>query len=101
MAETTRFVGESGSTYSFEVYPWGQEFIPFGAVYAITTGINQTPLYFGQTSDMSERFDNHHKLDCFKRNGVTHICVLQQNSDSARLRIEADLKGRHHPVCNG
>lgn len=102
------FKGASGKEYKFEAWPWGTQFNTIGAVYFTTKrtpksdgGGNHANVYIGQTSDLSERFDNHHKNDCFKRNGVNCICVHQDNNEESRLTKESDLiKGNKTP-CNG
>lgn len=96
--------GISGTQYEFDVYLWGTQFKPVGAVYIVLkkkpTG-NYDLLYVGQTGDLSERFDNHHKKPCFDRNGKTHIGVRVESSEKRRLSIEADLTAKYKPVCNG
>ena len=61
---------------------------------------NHTVLYIGQTSDLSERFDNHHKKTCFDRNRKTHIAAMLESSEAKRLRIEGDLISNYSPTCN-
>jgi predicted GIY-YIG superfamily endonuclease len=99
----------SGSTgkYDFEVYPWGTGFRNVGAVYIITSRVADatgkgmhTFIYIGQTGDLSERFDNHHKAKCFTKNGVTHVCVHLESNEKSRLAIERDLIAGHKTPCN-
>ena len=60
------------------------------------------PIYIGQTGDLSERFDGHHKMPCIKRNGATHIHVHTSSSDEdVRKREESDLIRKWNPPCNG
>ena len=95
--------GASGAEYRFTVYPWGTQFQPFGAVYTVLrhNGAGRyTILYIGQTGDMSERFDDHHKQWCFDRNAKTHIGVLPEPNEQRRLAIEADLLNAHRTPCN-
>ena len=66
-----------------------------------TSPKNWVPVYIGQTGDLSERFDNHHKMDCAKRNGATHIHAHTTKSKAARLDEETDLVRKWDPVCNG
>lgn len=96
-------VGASGGKYSFDVYRWGQPFRPLGGVYVV---LRRQPsgsydvLYVGQTGDLSERFDQHHKQSCFDRNQRTHIGVMVEGSEQRRLAIEGDLLGNYKTVCN-
>lgn len=96
--------GASGATYSFTVYPWWQAFNAVGAVYLVLrhTGNNKYDLlYVGQTSDLSERFEDHHKQPYFDRFGKTHIAIRPEPFERTRLQIETDLIRKHNPVCNG
>ncbi len=102
--DTVTAKGAFGRSYSFDVYPWGTSFKPVGAVYLIlrknTTG-DYTILYVGQTGDLSERFDAHHKVSCFNRHGKTHIGILLESNEQKRLAIEQDLIASYNPDCNG
>ncbi len=99
--------GLSGNKYDFDVYKWGTGFHEFGAVYYISKRVvkfdgtvSHTQIYIGQTSNMSDRFDDHHKAKCFKDNDVNAISVHQDDDKDSRLEKEADLIGAHDPVCN-
>ena len=95
--------GASGTSYTFDVYPWGTTFNSVGAVYLVLkkNQPNYTILYVGQTGDLSERFDDHHKASCFTRHARTHHGVFLEGSEKKRLAIEADLIANYNPVCNG
>lgn len=84
------------------VYPWGQAFNPVGGVYLVLKRKigNYEILYIGQTGDLSERFDDHHKQGCFDRNDRTHIGVRVVNTEQERLDIERDLLGHYKIACN-
>lgn len=59
------------------------------------------PIYIGQTSDLSERFDNHHAQPCISRNGATHIHAHTNSAgEQARRAEETDLIQDHSPPCN-
>ncbi len=105
---TVAFQGLSGNSYTFTAYPITQAFLEFGAVYIITKRYvdanNQyrfSPIYIGITGDMSTRFDDHHKADCFTRNGANFICVHSDNTDESRRSKETDLIRYWNPICNG
>jgi predicted GIY-YIG superfamily endonuclease len=74
-----------------------------GGVYLVLKRANGTYnlLYVGQTGDLSERFEDHHKAACFDRNGKTHIATRGEGSEQKRLAIEADLIRNYQPTCNG
>ena len=101
---TVTAVGASGREYKFGVYPWGQAFKPVGGVYLVLKQTGPQPnydvLYVGQTGDLSERFDNHHKQWCFDKNAKTHIAVMVVNTERERLAFESDLLGNYRTVCN-
>ncbi len=101
---TVTATGASGTSYTFTTYPWGQAFNPAGAVYLVLRhkgNTNYDLLYVGQTGNLAERFDNHHKQPCFNRNGKTHIAVLPEPREASRLQIETDLIRNYNPDCNG
>jgi len=100
---TVTLTGASGRNYDFEVYPWDTQFNHVGAVYCVLRRKpegNFNIIYIGQTGDLSERFGDHHKQQCFDRNGKTHIGVYPEPSEARRLTIEADLLGKYKPACN-
>jgi predicted GIY-YIG superfamily endonuclease len=99
----------SGSTgkYAFEVYPLGTDFKNVGAVYIISRRsvdaqgkCTHTFIYIGQTGDLSERFDNHHKAKCFKNNKADCICVHFNSNEKSRLAVESDLIAGNSTPCN-
>jgi predicted GIY-YIG superfamily endonuclease len=104
MAEVDKVsvAGASGQKYEFSVYHWGQQFKQVGGVYLVLKRriSDYEILYIGQTGDLSERFDDHHKQGCFNRNARTHIGVRVENSEAARLAIERDLLGNYKTACN-
>jgi predicted GIY-YIG superfamily endonuclease len=101
------FHGKSGNAYEFEVWPLNQAFNAVGAVYAITRryqnatgGYSHDVIYIGQTGDLSTRFDDHHKADCFTRHKANCICTHRDDDEDSRLAKEADLIAAYHPPCN-
>lgn len=105
MAEhTIDWTGASGTKYKYWIYPLGQSFKAESGNYCIakeTSPGRWTPIYFGETSDLSERFDNHHKAACFRQNGATHIHAHLSGNKNDRLSEEADLIKHWNPTCNG
>ncbi len=101
---TLTLTGLSGRQYNFGVYKYGTNFKPIGVVYAVThrnSASEYDVIYIGQTEDLSDRFDNHHKESCFIRNNVNCICVHTESNENQRLRIEQDLTHNYNPPCNG
>lgn len=105
MAErTANWEGESGKEYKYWIYPLGTTFkqVPGNYVFARETEPDIfTEIYIGQTKDLSERFDNHHKMPCILKNKATHICAHTSSDDEEERRAEEDdLVERWNPVCN-
>jgi excinuclease UvrABC nuclease subunit len=107
MAEENKLTvkGASGQTYDFWAYPWNTTLRAEGGVYLVLkknhVNGNYGLIYVGQTSNLSERFDDHHKKHCFDRHGKTHIAARLENSERSRLLVEADLIQNYRPNCNG
>ena len=103
---TIVLTGASGTEYRFDVCPWGEDFEPLAAVYAVTRRFKRRDsyshevLHVGYTSDLPERFEDHHKPDCFKQKRANCICIHREDDESARLRIEEDLVEKYKPPCN-
>lgn len=105
---TVTFTGKSGRKYEFNAYPWGTSFNKeYGAVYFVTKrsknsegGYSHKRIYIGQTEDLSTRFDDHHKQDCFDRNDANCICVHGEQDEDNRLEIEQDLINNYDTPCN-
>jgi hypothetical protein len=98
---TTTLTGESGEDYECEVNALDAKLEAVGAVYAVTSGNEHVVLYVGETGDLSKRFDDHHKSECFDENKADFICVHREDNKVSRLRIESDLNSHYHPTCNG
>lgn len=105
---TLTLIGDSGAKYEFNVYPYGTKFKAIGAVYYISkrtekadgTG-SHDKIYIGETGDLSERFDNHHKEPCFKMHNANCISIHQESNEDKRLIVEEDLIDARNPPCNG
>jgi hypothetical protein len=102
-APTIEWGGASGTTYKHWIYPIGTPLAAKGGNYVFAKEIRPkewTPIYIGQTSDLSTRFEDHHKKECIKRNGATHIHAHLNAKESDRLAEEADLLKKWGPACN-
>lgn len=105
MAEITiQWPGKSGRKYKYWIYEIGQSLKaePGNYIFAKETSPDKwTPVYIGETQDLSERFDNHHKMACIRQHGGTHICVHTSGSSrAARQAEEDDLISYWNPPCN-
>ena len=96
-APTCEWKGKSGRVYLYWIHPIGQVFepVPGNYIFAKATAPGHwVPVYIGETKDLSERFDDHHKMPCIEERGATHIHVHVNNE-------EADLIANYNPPCNG
>ena len=104
---TVSFTGLSKKQYVFDVWKTDQQFRDTGAIYAISrrypngNTYSHDVAYFGQTEDLSARFEDHHKQDCFEEHGANCICTLVENDEDLRCAIETDLIRAYKPPCNG
>jgi predicted GIY-YIG superfamily endonuclease len=104
-APTLVLTGRSGSRYQFRVYSMHTTFKALPGVYVVSCRSpdgKHAIKYVGQTQDLSERFDAHHKWPAFLLNRCTSISVmLVGQGEAARLAIERDLIASYDPSCNG
>lgn len=104
MSEQCVWTGSSGTDYTYYVYSISTGFKPAACNYILArqVGPKWKPVYIGQTSDISERFDSHHKALCIQRAGATHIHVhTSADDESERKEEEQDLIANYDPECNG
>ncbi len=96
--------GRSGKAYEYHIYPLNEKHdaVPANYLFARKTEKGTfTPIYAGETGDISERFDNHHKMPCIKREVATHLCTHKGSRDkSTRQQEESDIIDRWKPPCN-
>ena len=96
--------GKSGREYRYWIYDIGHSMkqVPGNYCFAEET-LPHTwkPIYFGETSDLSECFDYHHKMDCIRQNGATHIHTHISSEDKeVRCLEETDLINKWKALCN-
>ena len=76
--------GASGKKYLFLVYPLGNPLPSSGGIYFISNrsekGIH-SPIYIGESSNLLERFQNHHKAECFEKKGANCLSIYPDNSE--------------------
>lgn len=102
------FKGKSGTEYEFDVYKLNTLFKDdYAAVYCITKREQNKPgshshtmIYVGETGELGNRLDNHHKQRCFEQHNANCVCVLGEPNEQTRLKIEADLIANYDPDCN-
>ena len=103
--KTIVWEGASGKEYKYWIYDIGYanfDSVPGNYIFAKEAPPKtHSPIYIGETEDISERFDYHHKIDCIKRNGATHIHAHKSSSaKETRCEEESDLIQKWTPICN-
>lgn len=95
--------GISGKNYQFDVYPKSLNWNSVPGVYIIlkkNPSGNFGTIYVGETDNLGERISGHYKLNCFERNGWTHLGFLHEKDGNRRLFIEQDILQKYNWVCN-
>ena len=101
--QTQHWVGVSKQTFKYWVYPIGTSLKPEGGNYIfakLDMNGRWVPVYIGQTSNLAERFDDHHAAPCILRNGATHIHAHLSADKHARVKEETDLRANYRTACN-
>ena len=101
---TIKWKGKSGKEYPYNIHKLDvtHSAVPANYVFTrITPDGTFAPIYVGETGDISERFDWHHKWDCIVENEVSHICT-HRSSDDPKIRQaeEQDIIYNYSPTCN-
>ena len=98
------WMGKSGTKYKYYIYNLDEthDAVPANYIFAKETSPDiYSAIYIGETGDISERFDYHHKMDCIKRNGATHIHTHKSSSsEKVRKTEETDLLALRKTPCN-
>lgn len=98
------WMGKSGKGYTYWLYKIDTNFdaVPANYIFCKETAENKVQaIYIGETGDLSERFDNHHRMPCIKREGATGICTHKSSGDGdVRRSEESDLIANYNPTCN-
>ena len=100
---TIQWPDRSGKKYTYWIYKFSANFKADAGNYIFakeTKPGSWSPVYIGQTKDLSERFDKHHKMPCIKRHGATHIHAHLNAGHQARLAEESDLIEKWNTPCN-
>ncbi|HLI10234.1 MAG TPA: hypothetical protein VKY65_01425 [Alphaproteobacteria bacterium] len=97
---------EHNNQHEFWVHEIGVDYKAIGGVYVFARddGTKWTIIYIGETDSFHRRLndevENHHRIDCIRRNKATHILTLAVSDDQKRLDLETSLRHRYDPVCN-
>lgn len=92
--------------YNFEMFPLDIELEEIPAVYLITKRKidkqgkgHHSLVCVGQTESLPQGLQKHIKGKCIKKLKANVICVLQDDSEKSRVRIEEDLKTAFAVPC--
>jgi hypothetical protein len=101
--DTVKWPGRSGNTYTYYVYEIGANLKAEGGNYIFAKSVSGkwSPVYIGQTKDLSERFDDHHKASCIRGERATHLHAHLNARKDDRLSEESDLIANFTTSCNG
>ena len=97
--------GKSGKGYTYYIFEIGYQFDPNqpgNYIFAKETKPRSwEAIYIGETDDLGERFDNHHKKECIENEGATHIHAHKSSDDKkTRCAEESDLLAKRRTPCN-
>lgn len=101
--ESVKVKGFSGKEYSMDCYSLASSWQVVSGVYVVGRregNGNITALYVGETENLKQRFENHHKQICFNKNSANVLCWISENNASNRLAIETDIRRQLNPTCN-
>ena len=98
--------GKSGR-YDFEVFPLDADLKDGSAIYVISKRITDKRgrghhkfVCIGQTESLLGEIKKHRKDKCITQHKANVICLLREESEGARLKIESDLREAHTIACN-
>lgn len=106
MADICTWTGATGNVYSYEIYPIDSSWNPVAANYIFArrspyaTG-RWLAVYIGESSNIRERFADHHRAPCIRKEGATHVHVHLNADQGQRLFEETDLIKNISTPCNG
>jgi hypothetical protein len=106
LPETTyiEWDGKSGEEYRYRIYQIGSKFSKNPGNYIFAKEVKPgewSPVYIGQTGDMSKNFAEHPRMPCILKRGGTHIHIhMASENEDTRLAEVKDLSFRWYPACN-
>ena len=103
-APNITWTGKSGKEYTYQVYSITatHKAVPANYIFTKRDANNlHTTIYVGETGDLSDRFDSHHKWQCITNAGATHVCTHESSSTkSVRTAEESDILANYAFPCN-
>jgi len=93
--------------YDFEIFPLNAELKDGSAIYVISKRITDKGgrghhkfVCIGQTESLVGDLKKHTKNKCIKQHKANVICLLREENEKNRVKIETDLRQAHTLVCN-
>jgi hypothetical protein len=98
--------GKNGR-YDFEVFSLDAELKDGSAIYLISKRITDKSgrghhkfVCIGQTESLLGDIKKHKKDKCIKQHKANVVCLLREENETNRLKIETDLRQAHTIACN-
>lgn len=106
--DTVTWPTVSGNKHTMELCTIGASFKTNPGVYIFckpAANNRWAQIYVGECEDFNDRLnlnlEQHHRWECIKRNGATHLCVMQVSGGKlSRTAVETDLRQQLDPPCN-
>lgn len=101
-----QWLGSSGASYDFAIFPLGTTFNAVSAVYMLICPVMDQwlVLYVGETDSLLDRINrgyaDHDGMQRALAMGATHVAVYPIEERKGRLFIETDLRRGLQPSCN-
>ncbi len=96
--QTFRWTGSSGREYEHWISPLPKSFPSQLGNYIFAKMVNNqwVPIYIGE-GDLEDRVSNHHRADCIRHRGATHVHVHTHEKEDKQKRLaeESDLLAGH------
>ena len=103
MDQTIEWLGYSFRKYKHTVSTWPGKFEkgPGNFIFcSIDADYTWSPIYIGETNDLSEPFVNHRKMRCIMGLGATHVHAhANSGGEAARLDERNELIQIYDPIC--
>ncbi|MBS1797200.1 MAG: hypothetical protein JSS81_25465 [Acidobacteria bacterium] len=98
--------GKNGR-YDFEVFPLDAELKDGSAIYVISKRMTDKQgrghhkfVCIGETESLLGALKTHRKGKCIKQHNANVVCLLREDNELDRRRIETDLREAHRISCN-
>jgi hypothetical protein len=104
MADTSTWAGVSGTAYTYWITPIGAPMKAEAGNFIFAKrgpSGKWSPLYIGETDDLSASLLDGDAQECVRRNGATHLHThTAVGARQVRQREAQDLKLRWRPKCS-